>query len=164
MQMETIKKVLVWSLLLLVLPAVALAQNHIQLQSVAEVEKTVFNEEGQKEIKRLPAEKVLPGSEVIFTTYYENISKENVERAVITNPVPDHMVYSSGTASGLGAQITYSVDNGQSYDIPANLFVFDATGRKYPARAKDYTHIRWTFEDPLQSGTKGEVRFRAILQ
>jgi uncharacterized repeat protein (TIGR01451 family) len=102
MQMETIKKVLVWSLLLLVLPAVALAQNHIQLQSVAEVEKTVFNEEGQKEIKRLPAEKVLPGSEVIFTTYYENISKENVERAVITNPVPDHMVYSSGTASGFG--------------------------------------------------------------
>jgi len=151
-------------LLLLVLPAMVWAQNHIQLRSVAEVEKAVVNEEGKKEVKRLPAEKVLPGSEVIFTTYYQNIGKEIIENAVITNPVPEHMLYSEGSALGAGTRIAFSVDNGQSYDIPARLFIFDATGRKFPARVQDYTHIRWTFDKPLPSGAKGEVSFRAILK
>ncbi len=162
--MQTSRKVPIWVLLLLVLPAVVWAQGHIQLRSVAEVDKAVVNEEGKKEVERLPAEKVLPGSEVIFTTYYENTGKEMVENAVITNPVPEHMVYSEGSAQGAGTRIAFSVDNGQSYDIPARLFIFDAAGRKFPARVQDYTHIRWTFDKPLPSGAKGEVSFRAILK
>jgi len=162
--MQTRRKIPIWTILLLVLPAVAWAQNHIQLRSVAEVQKEVVNQEGKKEIKRLPAEKVLPGGEVIFTIFYENIGKEIVEKAVITNPVPEHMVYAENSAQGAGTQVAFSVDNGQSYDIPARLFVFDATGRKFPARVQDYTHIRWTFDKPLPSGAKGDVSFRAILK
>jgi uncharacterized repeat protein (TIGR01451 family) len=162
--MKRIQLYCIWAALLLLVPATALARDHIRLRSVAEMEKAVFNEEGRKEIRRLPAEKVPPGGEVIFTTHYENVSEEAVEKAVITNPVPEHMVYTMGSARGAGTLITFSVDNGKSYDIPARLFVYDATGRKYPARAKDYTHIRWTFENPLPSGAGGEVSFRAILQ
>lgn len=140
------------------------AQGHIKLTSVAEMEKAVFNQEGKKEIKRIPAARVVPGSEVIFTTYYENVSKQTAEKAVITNPIPQHMIYKEGSAQGEGTRITFSVDNGKSYNIPAKLFVLDAAGRQYPALPKDYTHIRWAFETPLPPGAKGAVSFRAILK
>ena len=151
---------------LMVTSATALAQSkgHIKLKSVAEVEKTVFNAEGAKEIKRVPAAKVIPGTEVIFSQHYENVSSETAENAVITNPIPEHMIYKAGSAAGSGTRITFSVDNGKSYNIPAKLFVFDAAGRKYPARPQDYTHIRWTFETPLPAGARGVVSFRAILE
>ena len=142
----------------------AYAQGHIQLKSVAQVEKEVFSQEGKKEVRREPAAKVLPGNEVIFTTFYENTSKEVAENAVITNPMPEHMIYTENSAQGKGTRITFSVDGGKTYDVPARLFIFDASGRKFPARPRDYTHIRWTFGEPLPPGAKGEVSFRAILQ
>jgi hypothetical protein len=164
--MKASKVLLIGIALLVAMPLCAWSQSkgHIQLQSVAEVEQEVMNAEGKKEIRRIPATKVVPGTEVIFTQRYENISKETAESTVITNPVPEHMLYKDGTAQGKSTSITFSVDNGQSYNIPAKLFVFDATGRKFPARPKDYTHIRWTFTHPLPSGAKGEVSFRAILE
>ena len=157
---------IIWLAVLLVPPAASWAQRkgHIKLTSVAEVEKQIVNSEGKKEMKRVPAVKVLPGSEVIFTTRYENISKEVADNAVITNPVPEHMLYKNNSAQGTGTRITYSIDNGKSYNIPGQLFVKDAAGRTFPARPKDYTHIRWTFNNSLPSGAKGEVSFRAILK
>ena len=140
------------------------AQGTIELKSVAEVEKEVFNTEGKKEVQRRPAVKVLPGDEVIFTTVYHNTSKEVAENAVITNPVPEHMIYTQNSARGQDTRITFSVDGGKTYDVPVKLFVYDASGRQFPARPRDYTHIRWTFGDPLPPGATGEVSFRAILQ
>lgn len=157
---------IIWLVVLLALPVASWAQSkgHIKLTSVVEVEKEIFDPEGKKVIQRVPAAKVLPGSEVIFTTRFENVSKEKAENAVITNPVPEHMLYRRSSAQGAGARVTFSVDNGKSYNIPNQLFVLDAAGRKFPARPKDYTHIRWTFDNPLSSGAKGEVSFRAILK
>ncbi len=157
---------IIWMAIVLSAPYVAWAQpnGHIQLTSKAEIEKEAFNSEGKKEVKRVQAAKVVPGTEVIFTTTYKNASQENAENAVITNPVPEHMVYSESSARGSGTKITFSIDNGKSFNIPAKLFVFDAAGRKFPARPKDYTHIRWEMNHPLPSGAMGEVSFRAILK
>ena len=164
--MRTRRILIIWVVLVLALPPAspAWSNGHIQLTSKAEIEEEVFNAEGKKEVRRLPANKVVPGSEVIFTTIYENISKEKAEKAVITNPVPEHMVYSENSAGGRGTQITFSIDDGKSFNIPAKLFVFDAAGRKFPARPRDYTHIRWEMRNPLPAGAKGEVSFRAILK
>jgi uncharacterized repeat protein (TIGR01451 family) len=157
---------IVWAALLLAAPTAGWAQarGHIQLTSVAQIEKEVFNSEGKKEIRRIPAETVAPGGEVIFTTVYENISKTEAGQAAISNPVPEHMIYKADSASGKGATITFSIDNGKSYNIPAKLFVSDAAGRKIPARPRDYTHIRWELNAPLAPGSTGEVSFRAILK
>ncbi len=164
--MKARSTLIIWMALVIALPAVALAQSrgHIQLTSKAQIEKEVFDTEGRKEVKRMPATKVVPGSEVIFTTAYENVSKETAEKAVITNPVPEHMIYSENSARGAGTRITFSIDNGQSFNVPPKLFVVDAAGRKFPARSEDYTHIRWQIRKPLPSGAKGEVSFRAILK
>jgi uncharacterized repeat protein (TIGR01451 family) len=139
-------------------------KGHIKLTSTAWQEKQVFNQEGKKELKRVPAAKVLPGDEVIFTISYENIGKESAENAQITDPIPEHMVYTQDSVEGADARITFSADGGKTYHIPGKLFVFDAAGRQFPARPQDYTHIRWTFEKPLPPGAKGEVSFRAILK
>ncbi len=157
---------IVWMALVLAIPFAAWAQSngHIQLTSKAEIEKEIVSPEGKKEVRRVPASKVVPGSEVVFTTAYENVSKEKAENAVITNPVPEHMIFSENSARGAGTIITFSIDNGKSFNIPANLIVLDAAGRKFPARAQDYTHIRWEMKDPLPPGAKGEVSFRAILK
>lgn len=144
--------------------AQAQGQGHIKLTSRAWQEKQVFNSEGKKELKRVPAAKVLPGDEVIFTISYENIGKQAAENAEITDPIPAHMTYTPNSAQGAGTRITFSVDGGKTYAMPGKLFIFDAAGRKYPARPQDYTHIRWTFEKPLPPGAKGEVSFRAVLK
>jgi len=164
--MKASKVLLMGIALLIAMPLSAWSQSrgHIQLQSVAEVEQEVMNTEGKMEIRRVPAAKVIPGTEVIFTQRYENVSQETAENAVISNPIPEHMIYTDGSARGEGTRITFSVDHGQSYNIPAKLFVFDTAGRKFPARPKDYTNIRWTLTHPLPSGVKGEVSFRAILE
>ena len=155
-----------WMAMMLAVPVAAWSQakGHIQLTSVAEIEQEVFNDEGKKVVKRMPATKVMPGTEVIFTTRYENVSQQKAENAVISNPVPEHMLYKAYSASGAGTRITYSIDNGKSFNIPAKLFVYDASGRQFAARPQDYTHIRWEISKPLQPGEKGEVSFRAILK
>ncbi len=165
------KKRRIWVLglaALLVMPAVAWAQakGHIKLTTVVEVEKEVFNAEGRKVLQRISVADaaVIPGSEVIYTMRYENISDKAAENAVITDPIPANTLYQAGSAAGEGTDITFSVDNGKSFHIPAELFVFDASGRKFPARTQDYTHIRWAFTKPLPPGGKGEVSFRAIIQ
>jgi uncharacterized repeat protein (TIGR01451 family) len=150
-----------------ILTAVPLAQaqqGNIKLTTLAQVERAVFTEGGRKEIKRVPAEKVVSGTEVIFTTQYENISTRAVEHAVITNPMPDNMIYKEGSARGEGAAVTFSVDGGKTYQPAADLFVYDTAGRKYPSRPQDYTHIRWTFETVIPSGARGDVSFTAVLE
>jgi uncharacterized repeat protein (TIGR01451 family) len=164
--MKARRILILWMALVLAIPIAGWAESkgHIRLTSVAEIEKEVVNAEGQKKVKRMPATEVVPGTEVIFTTTYENVSKEKAEKAVITNPVPQHMVYSENSARGTDTKITFSIDDGKSFSIPAKLFVFDAAGRKFPARPQDYTHIRWEVIKTLPSGARGEVSFRAILK
>ncbi|MBT8339328.1 MAG: hypothetical protein HKP58_11090 [Desulfatitalea sp.] len=142
----------------------ALADNRIALSSRAEVEQTVVNDKGQKEIKRMPAAEVLPGTEVIFVTTFENSSRQVAENAVITNPIPEHMRLQIGSVRGAGAAASFSVDGGKTYHCLDQLFIYDAAGRKFPARNRDITHIRWKFENPLPPGAKGEVSFRAVLE
>src|SRR5512139_193203 len=82
---------------LLLAPATLPAQQKggIELATVAEVEVTGKNAQGEKEVKRMEAAmaKVVPGEVVIFTTRYANKGKEPANNVTIMNPVPEHMTY-----------------------------------------------------------------------
>jgi uncharacterized repeat protein (TIGR01451 family) len=136
----------------------------VDLNTIAEMEIEVINDVGEKEIKRVAAEKVVPGDVVIYTVSYSNNGEEPAENFVITNPVPDHMAYVPESASGDNTNIQFSVDGGKSYDIPANLAKTDSDGNEVAAGASDYTHIRWTLNDPVAPGVTGNVIFKAILK
>lgn len=150
----------------LTIPLTASAEKNgtINLKSIAEIEVEEFNEEGMKIIKRVPAAKVIPGTEVVFTTLYTNTRKEDAEKAVITNPVPEHMIYKEGSAEGKETKITFSVDGGKKFDLPENLMIKTKDGKKVSAGPADYTHIKWSFINPIKPSAKGDVSFRAVLK
>jgi len=136
----------------------------VELTLVAEQERQVITDKGEKELKRVPAAKVVPGDEVIYSIHYVNKGKEAADSVVIDNPVPEHMLYTQGSAAGADTAITFSVDKGKTYHPPSKLTVTGADGKERPATAADYTHIRWTLQKPLVPGGKGLVSFRARLK
>lgn len=148
------------------LQARAADKGAIELMSIAEVEITVKNDKGEKEVKKVEASKanVAPGDVVIFTNRYVNNGKEPADAVVVTNPVPEHMVYVEGTAEGKGTRIEFSIDKGKSYGALGKLMVKGKDGKEKPASAADYTHIRWTLEKSIAPGGKGSVSFRAKVK
>jgi uncharacterized repeat protein (TIGR01451 family) len=140
------------------------AQGSLQLKTIAEKEIRVLKANGETEIRRIPAGKVIPGDEVIYTIEAKNITETAVENVVITDPVPEHTVYVAGTADGSETRITFSIDGGQKYDVPENLIVTDPDGTERNALPSEYTHIRWEFTRAIDPGKTRLVRFRAKLQ
>jgi uncharacterized repeat protein (TIGR01451 family) len=134
----------------------------IALKSMAEIETEVVNDKGEKTMKRVPANKVVPGSEVIWTVTAENTCKQASENVTINNPVPAHMKLVENSATGAGSDVSYSLD-GASFAKPEQLTVAD-NGATRKARADEYKHIRWVFKAPLAAGAKATASFRAVLE
>jgi uncharacterized repeat protein (TIGR01451 family) len=139
-------------------------QGKLEIQTIAEKEIRIEKRNGKVELVRVPAGKVVPGDDVLYTVRVTNISKEPVADVVVTDPVPEHMSYRDGTATGTNTEITFSVDGGTTYAVPGKLEVTEADGTLRPAMASDYTHIRWKLVDQLHPGPSRLVRFRAKLQ
>lgn len=135
--------------------------NCIELKTTGEVEKEVVNDKGQKSKVLIPAGKVIPGTEVVWTVTASNVCKQASDKVVISNPVPEHMTLVPGSAIGAGADISYSLD-GQAY-APAGKLTVTENGATRPARAEEYRHIRWEFRSSLQPGATAIGRFRAVL-
>jgi len=145
-------------------PAQAQDGRHLDLSSTVEKETVVVNDRGEEEVVVMPADTVLPGDTVILTTKYSNVGEEPADNVVITNPVPEQLVFVGGSAQGDGTAITFSADGGQTYDVPERLTVVGGDGRARPAQPAEYTHIRWTVNKSIKPGDEGQVSFRAALK
>jgi uncharacterized repeat protein (TIGR01451 family) len=143
----------------------ALAQsNPILLKNVAETEVEVRNSQGVVEKKRVPVDKAIPGTEVIYTTTFTNNGAKPAGNIVITNPVPANTTYVAGSAFGDNTDVTFSIDSGKTY-LPADkLRVRTADGRERAAVPADYTHIRWTYRGELAPARTGTASFRAVIK
>jgi uncharacterized repeat protein (TIGR01451 family) len=139
----------------------AQAPGCIALKSVAEVEQEVVDAKGQKSTKLMPATTVVPGTVVVWTVTADNICKRPSENVTINNAVPDHMTYVANSATGPGADITYSLD-GKSFGTSEQLTVTEG-GAARKARTDEYKHIRWVFKNPLAPGAQAVAHFRALL-
>ena len=133
----------------------------IVLKSIAEVEQEVVNDKGEKTVKRVLADKVVPGVEVIWTVSANNTCKQPSDKVTINNAVPAHMTYVASSATGAGSDITYSLD-GKTFGNAEQLTVQD-NGATRKARADEYQHIRWIFKNSLQPGATALASFRAVL-
>lgn len=153
---------------LLLLSTTALRANQdtgpIQLTSMAEVENISMDEAGKQTVKRVPASKVVPGKDVIYTLVFENTGTLPGNDIVIQNPIPEHTVYKVGTAGGDDTRISYSVDGGKNFASADTLTVTEADGSTRQATASDYTTIRWEYIKPLPPGEKSSVEFRVVLR
>lgn len=135
----------------------------IEFRNIAEIEQEVKTPEGRIEKKRVPAQKAIPGTEVIYTSTFRNISKRPAGNIAIVNPVPANTTLVAGSAAGDNTAITFSADGGKTWATADKVRVTGADGKARPAGISEFTHIRWTYRGELAPGKQGSVGFRVTV-
>lgn len=116
-----------------------------------------------KETKWIKASKVIPGSKIRYVNTIANDTSMAATNLVAINPIPMHMVYIESSARCKSScKVTFSVDNGKSFDIPSNLFVVDQ-GKKRVAKPSEYTAVKWTLLS-VAPNQKDECIYEAVLK
>lgn len=133
------------------------------VRAIAEVETTALNGDHET-VKLTPANRVVPGDEVIYTLEIRNQGAMSLPPPRVDYPIPEHMRYLDDTAAGPGADITFSVDGGRTFDRPGNLKTAGPDGRKRTATAADYTHIRFQLKNILKGRSVAFARFRTVVK
>jgi uncharacterized repeat protein (TIGR01451 family) len=146
------------------LSVAALAASPLSITTSIEKEVVTTDASGKRKTTRVAADKIVPGETVIYTYQLKNAGGEPAAPVVIATPIPPNMVYENKSATTAGATVNFSIDRGQSFAEPAKLRVVDATGKKRPATAADYTNIRWQLTAPLKGDAPKEIAFRAVLK
>ena len=148
-----------------IVPALAMAKPLVTISIKAETEISV-KKDGKTITQRVPARDVSPGTVVMYTVSFRNDGDEKAANAVLDNPIPRDTRYVPGSAYGDG-EITYSIDNGKSYNKPT-LLVYEVKDKQGKAVAKVaspdvYTNIRWVIP-VIEAGRKGSVGYQAIVK
>ncbi len=135
----------------------------IEIRTSAEVE-TKSVDAGREIVHLSPANRVVPGDRLVYTVEIRNTGPTDVAAPIVTRPIPAHVAYVADSATGPGAEVTYSADGGLTFDRPEALNATGADGRMHAVKASDYTHIRWQFKNPLKSKSVAFARFRAVVK
>jgi uncharacterized repeat protein (TIGR01451 family) len=143
--------------------ALAAQAGSVSVKNVAETEVKVL-ENGATVVKRVPVQKALPNTEIIYTTTFKNIIDKPVADIVIDNPIPNDSSYKAGTAIGNNTVISYSVNGGKTYGSPESLKIKAKDGKERIALPTEYTHVRWVYQGTLAAGKSSEVSFRTIVK
>ena len=144
----------------LVMPAAAFAASAVTLDSSVFVERVAEDAAGAKTLVLEAPKVVTPGDRLLFVLSYSNGGDKPATDFVVTNPVPDAVVYSE--AEGEGALV--SVDGGKSWGDLQALKVRASDGAERTAQPADVTHIRWTFSKPIPAGQTGKLSFRGVVK
>jgi uncharacterized repeat protein (TIGR01451 family) len=134
----------------------------LAVKAIAELVSTT-SRDGHESTRLVNADEVVPGDEVIYTLEIRNVSAIALPPPTVDYPIPAHMRYVANSAIGAGADVSYSVDQGHTFDRPENLKVVDAHGER-PATADDYTHIRWQLRHILKGNSVAMAHFRAVVK
>ncbi|HEY0665841.1 MAG TPA: hypothetical protein VGD24_07235, partial [Gallionella sp.] len=136
----------------------------VRINSTAQIQVEVTDKDGKKILKRTPVEKLIPGTEVIFTTTIQNIIDQPANDIIINKPVPNDTEYLAGSAFGSDCEILFSADGGKTFAYADELTVKDRNGKRRGANPREYTNIRWYHKVPLAAGKSAEVGFRAVIK
>jgi len=121
-----------------------------------------------------PARRFAQGQELYYTVRIRNAGTIAIRDAEVIQPVPTNTHYIAHSATGGGAQITFSVDGGKTFaatnelKLPTAVFAAaddSAATRSSSRRAlpADYTHIRWQLRNSLEPGAVVLARFRVVF-
>ena len=121
--------------------------------------KTVTDADGNQSTELVEPDVIVPGDRLIFGTSYANNGAEEATNFVITNAVPAAV----RLAPDASAELTVSVDGGESWDKLSALTVTGEDGAARAATGEDVTHIRWTLAS-IAPGASGRVEYPAIIR
>lgn len=102
------------------------------------------------------------GQEIFYTVRIRNPGMKTIHHADVTERIPANTRYISGTATGAGSQILFSIDGGQQFMEAAALPAPVLSMAGHPVTV--YTHVRWQLGAPLAPGAVMLARFRAEFQ
>jgi uncharacterized repeat protein (TIGR01451 family) len=119
---------------------------------------TITSKDGSKQDQWQQPDKLLPGERVGYQIKVNNQGTEPAADIVIENPIPEHTVYVQDSAKGLNTTIEFSVDNGKTFALPAQLFI-EKEGKRVQATSVDYTQVRWKLNKPLTVGASSTVQY-----
>ena len=148
------------TLLALLLPGAALAQNQVALTSDVLVERTTTGPNGAARTALEAPGVVTPGDRLVFVLSYRNNAANPATDFVVTNPIPESVSYNGTESTGS----VISVDGGRTWGALSALSVRNADGTSRPAALADVTHVRWRIAQPIPAGGSGELRFRGIVK
>ncbi len=151
---------------LLLFPFSAMAKPNVKIKIEA-LKQVVVEENGKKVVKRVPAKEAKPGDTVIFQLHYHNEGDEPAINAILVDPIPMETMYIEGSAFGAGSQITFSADDGKTFDVPEKLVrkkkKADGSIEVTPIPPRFYTHIRWKIQK-IPPGKGGVCSFQVELK
>jgi uncharacterized repeat protein (TIGR01451 family) len=139
------------------------ASGNIELKNVAEVEVEVKAADGKVEKKRAPVQTAVPGTVVLYTSTFKNVSAKPAGNISITNPVPANTTLVAASAYGEGMDISYSADSGKTWASADKAKVKGADGKERAAGISDFTHIKWALRGELAASKQGEAGFRVVV-
>lgn len=166
-KMKTFKKALLAVALAVVLmPLSAWAKPEVKINVIAEKEIVIVEAE-KKIVKRVPADSVKPGETIFYTLSVANQGDEKATHIVVNNPIPQGAFYVNQSAFGKQSIITFSADNGATFNLPGLLKVEttskDGKIEKKAAKPVQYTTVRWTI-DEISPGKTRILGFQATVK
>jgi len=146
-------------------PLIRMETHSYQLTVVKDKKGKIVRDKQGKPVKKwLRATKVVPGTIVKYVDTITNESNETLKDAKIANPINENLLFVEGSAASEAAfSVTYSVNGGKHYDVPANLFVVGKDMKKHPAQAKDYNVVLFSV-DEVPAHSKVDVAFKVKLK
>src|SRR5438876_9441274 len=146
----------------LALSAPALAKPRLVI-SIEQSKEVVDTAGGARNTRLVPARSAAPGEIVEYAVTYVNRGDEAATDAIIDDPIPRGSTYVANSASGDGAEITFSSDGGKSFATAVKLTyqirLPSGAVEKRVATPAEYTHVRWKLKR-VPPGATGKVAFR----
>lgn len=158
------KFLLILSILALAAPALAKPELNINLKAEKDVVETV---DGKEVRKTVPAEEIFPGETIAYTLDVSNSGDQPATNVKVTDPVPPETTLLIDTVFGDGAEVTFSIDGGKSFNVPTRLKYRveknDGTLEDRIATPDQYTDIQWVI-DAVPAGSTRTVGFKALVK
>lgn len=131
----------------------------LSLKMTAQKEVKVLKN-GKEVVEARPAKTMGAGETMLYTITYTNVGDSDAMNAVISDPVPQGMVYIPGSARGAGAQVAFSIDGGKTFQKTPKQVV---GGKERDAAPDMYTNIKWMIKKIGPKGS-GSVSFKAKVK
>lgn len=135
----------------------------IQTELTAEVRETLGEPPDRQTYRYMPATMLAQGQVVYYTLRITNPTPVFARGVLVTQRIPANTTYVFGSAAGPGADVSFSIDGGQTFAKAAELVTLQ-DGKTRPIPAEQYTHIRWQLRNPLAPGASALARFRAVFR
>ena len=135
----------------------------IETELVAEVRAESFVQ-GRPLVRFLPATAIVQGQTVYYTVRIHNPTPAPVRDVVAVQRIPVNTSYVIGSAAGPAAEISFSIDGGQTFAAESELQITEPSGVARPPLSEQYTHIRWRLRNALAPGATALARFQAVFR